>query len=1111
MKKPKENIDKLKAEIAKLQKQLSELQAENDELKQELRDGKPLLELLFNKSQDLIFVHPYVYPDDKSGCFIDANQKAIDVLGYSLEELRELSPYDFISEADWESLPYEFSMLEKDRYFLFEKTLKTKSGQKFPAEINAHLFEVSGQVMAVSIARDLSTRKKLECQLFQSQALFHAIFENSPIGVVLFGDRADGHKPRINQAFADFLQYEKAELEKIPRKDFLATISHQDDLAEEYRLIDALQAGKITHYRLQKRFITREKKLVYGDVVMFVRDDKEKVRLSCALIEDITHRRNYEWALMKRECLFRETFTTIPDATLLWEQKADGRIILSKANLAAYIASESEIGQFIGRDIEDFFEENCEAISKVRAVLKTGERHHEQGALPYLRTGKKKWQLVDYIKVGENYVLNISRDISELKSAELEIQEHLKLESLLSQISAKFINIPMSQVDLAIKESLEMIGSFMKVERVALGVFALAVPLSQDIAYHWKSESLQAANFTRAHQSLSYMSELVDYLRKHGSIVASDPQQLPDCLRVPDFKFKATVKVLLEDHAESIIVITLDCANFEKVWPKNVVAKLHFIGRVFVNALKSKKWKEAIQKSQRQIKLITDSLPAMISYIGTDLRYIFANSGYEKTFVKENRKIVGHTVREVVGEHLYVRTKHFLNEVLAGKHVRHEGEFHFPNGAKRIMDVQFIPDKNEQGVVMGFFVYANDVTERKKTEEDRKKLEVQLRQAQKMEAIGSLAGGIAHDFNNILAMIIGYTELSREELARLNLSEKNDLDENLTGILTVSKRAKALVNQILTFSHRREHEKGPIVVGSVITEITKMFRSTMPASIEVSAKIEAQNTTILGNTTQIHQVLMNLCTNAIQSMEEIGGKLELSAKVATNDELIALQLMEGQEKKYLKITVSDTGHGIPQGILERIFEPYFTTKKKGGGSGMGLAVVHGIVRAHQGQIRVESNFKKGTTFYIYFPVIKNMKVKNQTPDDVVVIERGKERILLVDDEPLIVNVQKKFLTQLGYMVSPYTSSVEAFEAFRATPHAFDVLVTDLNMPMLSGEKFAMEVKQIRPELLVVLCTGFSDKISEETAKDYGVDKLLIKPFGKKVLAKALRTLLDNKE
>ncbi|ACF15175.1 PAS/PAC sensor hybrid histidine kinase [Chloroherpeton thalassium ATCC 35110] len=1105
-----ENTSKLEEDIACLRKQVAELEAENERLKVELQAKEQFCHILFNKTQDFIFIHRYEAEPYKMGHFIEVNDKVCEVLGYSREALRTLTPHQICAQEDAKEFEATSAHFIKEKRHLFEKTLITKSGEKIPVEINAILFDANGETLVVAIARDISRKKKMERRLLENELLFREFIERSPFGTTLVVENGLNTKPIVNQALADFLEYEKSELEAVPIKDFLAKITHPDDLTEEYELIDELHQGSITNYHLLKRFITKNKNIAYGEVtVMHVRDEAENVHASCAIVQNVTERRNYELALMERERLFRETFTTIPDAALLWEYKSDGRIILAKANVSAYIASESEIGQFIGRAVEDFFEDDRKTVTKIRTVLKTGLRHHEQGFFPHLRTGKKRWLLIDYIKVGENYVLNINRDISELKAAELEIQENLKLESLLSRISAKFVNIPMSQLDAAIHESLAMIGSFVRVDRVGMVAFSFDGEMSPSIAYQWLSQPLRNRNFSEK-KPLSYFPNLIAYLRHYGSLVIESPEDAPEWMNVPDFNFKASVKVLLEEEANAAVVITVDCLNFEKVWPKNIVGKLRFIGRVFLNAIKSKQWKEALQKSQRQIRLIADSLPAMISYIGTDLRYIFANKGYEKAFVKPNEKIIGHTIRDVIGEQTYEKMGHYVDQVLSGAMVHYEGEVRFLNGEKCFMDVQFIPDKNEQGEVLGFFVYANDVTDRKKAEEERKKLESQLRQSLKMQAIGTLAGGIAHDFNNILAMIMGYAELSREDLSALNQPADSEIDENLKGILVASKRAKELVNQILTFSHRTEHEKGPIQIGSIVKEIAKMFRSTIPATIDISANVKASNTNILGDATQIHQVLMNLCTNAVQAMSENGGKLVLSVENARTAELMGLQVPDLQNKSYLKISIADTGGGIPREILDRIYEPYFTTKEKGKGTGMGLAVVHGIVKSHQGYIAVESELKNGTAFHVYFPLIEKVK-EEAKPLLEESFRKGMGRIMLVDDETLIVNVQKKFLVQLGYQVASFTSSIDAFEALRDNPSAFDLVVTDLSMPMISGDKLAMEIKKIRPDLPVILCTGFSEKINEETAKNYGIDKFLIKPFGKAVLVNALRELLGERE
>ena len=382
---------------------------------------------------------------------------------------------------------------------------------------------------------------------------------------------------------------------------------------------------------------------------------------------------------------------------------------------------------------------------------------------------------------------------------------------------------------------------------------------------------------------------------------------------------------------------------------------------------------------------------------------------------------------------------------------------------------------------------------------ERLKLEEELRQAQKMESIGNLAGGIAHDFNNILSSIIGFTELALDET-----SKGTTLEDSLQEVYSAGKRAKELVRQILAFARQSEENRSPIQPSTVAKEVLKFIRSTIPTTIKIEQVIESDSW-VMGNTIQIHQVLMNLCTNAAHAMEDSGGTLELNIRdmfVDKTDAAIGMRQWD-----YVEITVSDTGVGIPPEAIDSIFEPYFTTKGIGEGTGLGLAVAHGIIESYGGKITFESELGKGTKFTICLPI-----AKKRSGQDAYVPEQlptGTERILFVDDEAPIAKMGGQILERLGYSVTTRTSSIEALELFQVRPNDFDLVVTDMTMPNLTGDKLAVELMKIRPDIPVILCTGYSKKISDEIASELGIKAFAYKPVVKVDLAKTVRKVLDE--
>jgi PAS domain S-box-containing protein len=379
-------------------------------------------------------------------------------------------------------------------------------------------------------------------------------------------------------------------------------------------------------------------------------------------------------------------------------------------------------------------------------------------------------------------------------------------------------------------------------------------------------------------------------------------------------------------------------------------------------------------------------------------------------------------------------------------------------------------------------------------------VESRLQQAERMESIGTLAGGIAHDFNNILSAIIGYTELSL-----FDATKGTPLEHNLQEVYTAAKRARDLVKQILAFARQSDEEQKPIQVDIIAKEVLKLIRSTIPTTIEVKENIESHSL-IMGNPSQVHQVFMNLCSNAAQAMEDAGGVLEVVLADVEHNDQSPLPLSGLKPGNYLKITVSDTGLGISPDIIGSIFEPYFTTKGVGKGTGMGLALTHGIIESYGGKIAVDSELGKGTIFSIYLPITK--KRDDHRPYEKEILPSGIERILFVDDELPIANMSSRLLEQLGYRVTFRTSSVEALELFRSKPNDFDLVITDMTMPNMTGDQLALELMKMRFNIPVILCTGYSNKISEEIAKEIGIKAFAYKPIVKAELAKTVRKVLD---
>ena len=426
----------------------------------------------------------------------------------------------------------------------------------------------------------------------------------------------------------------------------------------------------------------------------------------------------------------------------------------------------------------------------------------------------------------------------------------------------------------------------------------------------------------------------------------------------------------------------------------------------------------------------------------------------------------------------------------------------------RYLEIKSFPQFDENSHLKGFVQIVRDITENKNSEKEHRMLQEQLIQAQKMEAIGTLAGGIAHDFNNILAAVMGYTELTL-----LTLPEKSQMADQLNHVIKASLRAKELVEQILTFSRQTTQDFQPqaIQIGLIIKEALKLIKSTFPSTIQLRLKIVSNGKVVI-DPSQMHQITMNLCTNANHAMQKNGGILTVELTDTNIDPQAEILDHDPdlQPGPYIRLAVKDTGHGMAPKIVKRIFEPYFTTKEKDVGTGLGLAMVHGITKNCGGTVLLQSKIGKGTAFYVYLPRSDSDQALKNAGESTAArsLPTGAERILFVDDEPELVALGREMLEHLGYQVVTENNGIDALKEFSENPNHFDVVVTDMTMPKMTGERLARELISIRPEIPIILCTGFSEQINEQKAKAIGVKAFLMKPLTLNRLAKTVRGVME---
>jgi PAS domain S-box-containing protein len=418
-----------------------------------------------------------------------------------------------------------------------------------------------------------------------------------------------------------------------------------------------------------------------------------------------------------------------------------------------------------------------------------------------------------------------------------------------------------------------------------------------------------------------------------------------------------------------------------------------------------------------------------------------------------------------------------------------------------LLHIKSVTDTHHRQIFLDGTV--QDISREIEAEKQRKELESQLRQSQKMETIGTLAGGIAHDFNNLLASIMGFAELALEDSQPDTIQQ-----ENLKCVLVAAQRAADLVGQILTFARQTDTEKAPIQLKHILTEAIKLMRSTLPSTIRINEEI-ASRSAVLAAPTQMHQVIVNLCSNASHAMQESGGVLTIGL---TDVERSVTQIDPSLPVKagpMLKLTVVDTGHGIAPEIKDRLFDPYYTTKKPGEGTGIGLSVVQGIVRSHGGFITVDSKPGQGATFNVFLPIIDRRDIPQAMSFNRII--GGSEHVLLVDDEALVIQMGHQLLERLGYGVTSRSNSLEALKLFEQDPDRFDLVITDMTMPDLTGDQLAKMITRIRPEIPIILCTGYSNRLDQKFIAGAGIRAILYKPLVKNELADTIRSVLSTQE
>ena len=658
--------------------------------------------------------------------------------------------------------------------------------------------------------------------------------------------------------------------------------------------------------------------------------------------------------------------------------------------------------------------------------------------------------------------------------------------------------------DFCLKEAVRLTGSevgyiaFMNEEETVLTMHA------------WSGSAMKGCGI--ADQPIEYPLEKTglwgEAVRQRRPIITND-YAAPNPLRkgFPEGHVPITrhlnIPVFDDDH----IVAVLGVGNKGAEYDESDVRQLSLLMDGMWRIVRRRKAEEILDSSETKYRLMAENMKDVIWQATPDMVFTYVSPSCERMLGYPQDELVGRPMFDFIAPQTPHRAVEGIREQMQRARTSgtsanpvYELELRRKDGVTILTEVLPCPIFDQDGNMEGYQGVTRDITERRQADEERKRLEAQLTQAQKMESIGTLAGGIAHDFNNILSAIIGFTELALDDV-----SEPAKARRELGEVLKAGDRAKGLVSQILAFSRKAETKYSPVALRTLIKESLRMLRPVLPTTIEIRQNL-TDSGLVMADSTQIHQVMMNLCTNAAHAMEDRGGVMEVSLKKVNMAKAGVPRDPDLPCGNYLMLSVCDTGHGMTPEVMARIYDPYFTTKELGRGTGLGLSVVHGIVKSHKGELRCTSSPGKGTTFAIFLPEIEPGRQAAQAPAEEP-FPTGTGRVLFIDDEQTLTALAGKMLGKLGYDVVTKTSSAEALGLFCEDPERFDLVITDMTMPGMTGDRLAQELMQFRHDIPIILCTGYSEHISEERAKAMGIREYILKPLDLKNLAATIRKVL----
>jgi PAS domain S-box-containing protein len=1124
-----------------------------------IADRKHLLQLeRSERKYRSIFAHSSqgIFQSTLDGRFLTANQALAEIYGYPSPEVLLAEISDIVHQLyvnPMERRRLIDALQDQGRVTGFQTQLRRRDGQAMDVRINAH-FVVdpdSGARLMEGLIEDVTANKRMEEALKRSEEKFYKAFNNSPIWIVL-SSLQTGRYIEVNETFVRAIGYAREEI--IGRTSL--EIGSWVNPADRQHVLDTLKkTGAIQNFEVKRR--TRAGRVLTMLLAAQVIDIAGE---ACMLTvsQDISRRQRMEAKLRLSENNLQITLDSIGDAVITTDTEG----VITRMNPMAERLTGWAAAEALGRPLPEVFRiinaQTRQTVANPAAkVLASGALVGLANHTLLVARDGREFQIADSgapIRDAKGRVVGVVlvfRDVSGphqeygLRFVSEKVTEIFGLEGSPESLFPAFTaGLPETEREAfldSIRQAVRDVGPwhyqgrFNKTNGDTIWFSGNSIPHQEGRYLVFDGVLIDITAIKRAEAEIDERRQFLESVLYHApdAIVTLDASHRvldwnPGAVQIFGYTPAEAIGRQLDElvapaeafteasHKTRQVLSGARVEAFETIRfhkdgsPRHVIAAgspilvdgvLKGVVAVYTDITSRKQAEARFREAHERFLTVLESIDATI--------YVADMQTYEILYMNEQMKRVFGA--DFTGQICHRVFRHEPRQCAVCTNDRLVDADGNPTGVcvwesrNPVMNRWYVNYDRAIRWVDGRMVrlqVATDITDQKTMESERQNYEARIQQAQKMEAIGTLAGGIAHDFNNILSAVLGYAEL-----ALIDAANDPRLVGNIRQIHAAGTRARELVQQILTFSRQEEKALKPLQMGLQIKEALKMLRSSLPTTIEIVAHIAGKVDNVLADPTQIHQIVMNLCANAAQAMEEKGGVLTvgLTQEILTTEDARALGDLKAGD--YARLTVQDTGGGIPADILDKIYQPYFTTKEKGKGTGLGLAVVHGIVQSYGGDIRVESVAGRGTTFHVYLPTIK-AAADTSRRDVSMPLGRG-ERVLFVDDEAFIVDFGRQGLERLGYRVEGCRGSLEALELFRRAPDQYDLVITDMTMPKMTGDQLALEMLKLRPDLPIIISTGYSSRINPQQAQALGIRALLMKPLNLAELAHRVREAIDG--